>query len=222
MAIEWVHASRDLKESLLPEARHHMSISIGTCARRCLRPGLQTLISRCSHGSLLEAEHSLALLPIQALIDSCCLILLRTARHHSLLESLLAFDIVMDQTTVVTQLGVTLAIVGFLRLLAHRLIEENDVFHLIMIERLVCSAHLPCEFLRIEIAFDQFLETVRALRPKLLEDGFGLSIRIRIIKGLFDANVFLHVLIVLTHDLIHLLNVVRVVLSGSIENEIGK
>jgi len=221
MTVEWVHASRDLKESLLPEARHHMGISIGTSARRCLRPCLQTLISRCSHGSLLEAEHSLALSPVQALINSCCLVLLRTARHYSLLKSLLAFDIVVDQATLVTQLGVTLAIVGFLRLLAHRLIEEDDVFHLVMVERLVCSAHLPCEFLRIEVPFDQFLETVRALRPKLLEDGFSLSIRIRIIKGLFDADVFFHVFIVLTHDLIHLLNVVRVVLSSSIEDEIG-
>jgi len=133
MTVEWVHASRDLKESLLPEARHHMGISIGTSARRCLRPCLQTLISRCSHGSLLEAEHSLALSPVQALINSCCLVLLRTARHYSLLKSLLAFYIVMDQTTVVTQLGVGLAVVGFLRLLAHWFIEENDVFHLVMV-----------------------------------------------------------------------------------------
>jgi len=98
--------------------------------------------------------------------------------------------------------------------LAHRFVIENYIFHLLMVHFGIRFAHHPVKLLRIKVILYQLSKLVRRLRPQLREYFLGFFIRVCGFKDFSDADVDFHVFIVGAHDIIHLLDVVRIVFFG--------
>ncbi len=105
-----------------------------------------------------------------------------------------------------------------LRLLFNWPVVQNDVLYLFMIEFFVCFTNHSVKFFGIKVIPDQVFKFIGWLRSKLLKQLFSFTIRVRILKCLFQSNIFLDFVIMLSHYVIHLLNVLIIILFGSVNH----